>query len=76
MPVLFSFEQAIICVFNGSNNSTGEDLVRPIIFRCRLIMQVYYVIAQPAKMLEFSSLNFNVVVATSGKTCKNLLKVF
>ena len=39
-------------------------------------MQVYYVIAQSAKMLEFSSLNFNVVVATSGKTRKNLLKVF
>ena len=40
-------------------------------------MQVYYVsIVQSAKMLEFSSLNFNVVVATSGKTRKNTLKVF
>ena len=58
----------------SSHHTTGEDLVKPIIFRCRLIMQVYYAIAQSAKMLDFSSLNFNVVVATSGKTHKNLLK--
>ena len=40
-----------------------------------LIMQVYYDIAQSAKMLEFS-LDFNVVVATPGNTRKNLLRVF
>ena len=39
--VLFSFEQAVICIFTPSNICAMSNLVKAIDLRCRPIMQIH-----------------------------------